>query len=760
MASPPAAAHLNQSANDKATPSGSLPAWTKPRANSVDRSSATGLIASVERANAPDVARVASLPSMTSKYRRSLEDLLWARTQAVAAPDIDFDSLAHASLDQWEAHRCSRSDDEVFRTYSRRLTAPGIPAAAEVLVSGTLDCSVAEAAALLRCPGEDGFTAAMTNMHGRSFQQGSVVHSFTSKGTDQRPQSDFLARYRCVKTASFARPRLALFDCDERWCFLEEFAPLRRDLSGPPNGFTLCQRSLQPDALPRAVRPPIELVRRSRGMGFKRSNKRTHQLLGLSLGYSVEAIAGSRPAAVNVVFYGCCSDTEGGDFNVVQRRIKLLARGIRKLPGLVRRRRLGAQVPADTWSIARLAASTSSRCVSCSRSVHRLLLVKKTRCYLCAHLVCSRCWICQPLDTANGRSVSVLVCPHCLHSVQHCNYAHLAASSLSGGGSDSRASTSTRISLFAGEAAFRTTEVLPDAEDAPDPGHAVVEHLEHVFDEQHGAEPSTNLSAKVQVAASVLQQLTEALDEGVNRVLMHSAWDLDAVPEAGVSSALERLHVQLEREVLPLEACVLSNAVTRAYPIDTSDGGSVGAVPAGPIPPNEAHRLEAIQREHLLLARGSDELALICDLAARELSCMASLVTVVGSSIQHVLATNFAPLQDAQLPRQHTLCQHLLMGDKPMLVQHPEADVRFCNLSLVADFGVQFYAGFPLFSGDGLSVVGSLCCFDDHYREMTQSQYSTLLHLTRTASNVIAATCSQPRSLQRLRTRGKHAGGG
>ncbi|KAG3120290.1 hypothetical protein PI125_g1240 [Phytophthora idaei] len=413
-----------------------------------------------------------------------------------------------------------------------------------------------------------------------------------------------------------------------------------------------------------------------------------------------------------------------------------------------------AQVPADVFSITRLAstAPTSSRCVSCARALHWLLLVKKSRCYLCAHFVCSRCWIRQPLEATNGRIISVLVCSNCLHSVQNCNYAHLAASSVSDHESGSSVSTASLISLFAGaDVYFHTTQVLPDADDGPEPGHAVVTYLEDTFSDP--VEYSSGSLEWQSTAVNVLQQLVNTLDEGVNRVLEHSSSNTEGPrdPEFEIMSALQRLQIQFQRELLPLKACVLSNAVTRAYPIDTSGGSAgVSAVPIGPIPPNEANRLQAIAHEQLLLARGSDELVLICELATRELDCLAALVTIVGSTTQFVLASNLPLFQNAELPREHTLCQHLLMGDRPMLVQHPEADVRFCNLNLVVDYGIQFYAGFPIFSHDGLSVVGSLCCLDVHSREMTQPQYSTLLHLTRTASSIITEKCSQPRMLQPL----------
>ncbi|KAG6967218.1 hypothetical protein JG688_00006418 [Phytophthora aleatoria] len=525
MAIPPDVAHFNQYANENVTTSSARPSTYQ--SDSDERKTATEI--SAESDNGADLDHIAPIPTVTSHFRRDLEDLLWARTQKAATPGIDFNGLATLSLDQWEPHGSHR---EGFHTYSRRLATPK---ATEVLVTGELDCSLAEAAALLRCPGEFDFNSAMSNIQMRFHEP--YVHQSNSFGTAGALASD-------VPTST----------------------------------------------------------------GFDSTN---------------------------------------------------------------------------FLEMRELRASTS-----------------------------------LPLEATNGRIISVLVCSNCLQSVQNCNYAHLAASSVFGHESGSSVSTASPISLFAGaDVYFHTTQVLPDADDGPEPGHAVVTYLEDTLSDP--VEYSSGSLEWQSTAVNVLQQLVNTLDEGVNRVLEHSSSNTEGPrdPEFEIMSALQRLQIQFQRELLPLKACVLSNAVTRAYPIDTS-GGSAGisAVPIGPIPPNEANRLQAIAHEQLLLARGSDELVLICELATRELDCLAALVTIVGSTTQFVLASNSPLFQNAELPREHTLCQHLLMGDRPMLVQHPEADVRFCNLNLVVDYGIQFYAGFPIFSHDGLSVVGSLVKY--HYGKM------------------------------------------
>ncbi|KAK1938900.1 hypothetical protein P3T76_008975 [Phytophthora citrophthora] len=669
-----------------------------------------------------DVYRGMSMPSMSSSHQLDSEELLWSHTQAAAAPAVDFDRLSNMSLDQWDAGFGGRKfKHNSLQGFARRRVTP---ATTEVLVTGELQCTVAEAAKLLCSSGESGFNDVMTRIHGRSFLRGSVVHSFTRSENQEVASGS-------VKTAGFKHPTLALLDPDEQWCFLEEFHPSQ-------DSFTLSQRSVNSGALPRALRPPIELVRRRNG--FTRSKKRAHQLMGLSLGYSVEAM--QEKSAVRLVFYGCASSIEGESSDIVERRLRRFARSVLKLPELLQHyKSLQEPQSMDQLTSKR---SKSSNCVGCSRKFHKLMMIKKTRCYLCALFVCWKCWNRQPLNTINGRKVSVLVCPHCLDSIHTCNY---TAPHDSGRVSSSSASTSSHGTAGELEDIFRG-QVLPDSKDAPHPGSAVVSYLAEALNDDLDVELAKSTKSKPQAAANVLRELGSILDEGINRVMAHCSENaLEALNlDFQVSSALLKLQVQFEREVLPMEACLLSNALPRST--DSNRSLSI------PIPPNEEHRLEAIRTEQLLEADDSDELSLICTLATQELSCMTSLVSILDQKLQYVLASSSPEFQNTEHPREHTLCQYLLMGDKPLILQHIEADPRFCHLEPVINFGIKFYAGFPIFSPDGLSVVGSLCCLDVCPREVTQSQYSTLLHLTRTASSLMMPKSVKQRSLQQLQRKG------
>jgi GAF domain-containing protein len=155
-----------------------------------------------------------------------------------------------------------------------------------------------------------------------------------------------------------------------------------------------------------------------------------------------------------------------------------------------------------------------------------------------------------------------------------------------------------------------------------------------------------------------------------------------------------------------------------------------------PTPENEARRLQAIATEHLRELGNIPELNIVCDLAAEELGCFATMVTVIDQDVQLILGANLPFLREARFPRADTFCSHIIMDAKPLVVPHPEADIRFGQCGPVLNFGARYYCGFPLFSDDG-TVLGSLCCVDTKTHELTAAQYATLQSLARTATKVV-----------------------
>ncbi|KAF1779147.1 hypothetical protein GQ600_13114 [Phytophthora cactorum] len=108
-----------------------------------------------------------NLSANENSFKCGDEVLLLGQIEVEAVPGVDFDMFSSISLDDWDTGigRHKHSKDEKLRAFSRQRNNPDTT---EVLVIGELQCSVAEAAALLCCPGEADFNATMTRIHGHS----------------------------------------------------------------------------------------------------------------------------------------------------------------------------------------------------------------------------------------------------------------------------------------------------------------------------------------------------------------------------------------------------------------------------------------------------------------------------------------------------------------------------------------------------------------------------------------------------------------
>ncbi|KUF86016.1 hypothetical protein AM588_10001068 [Phytophthora nicotianae] len=198
-------------------------------------------------------------------------------------------------------------------------------------------------------------------------------------------------------------------------------------------------------------------------------------------------------------------------------------------------------------------------------------------------------------------------------------------------------------------------------------------------------------------------------------------------------SAVEEYFDRRTREAPAVKDCVLSNAQQRNYPLHPMDNAS----PSAPVPENEVARLESIERLGLMdLKEPMPELDIICSFLSKELGFFCTMITIVGETHQLVLSCTIRDFVHAMLPREHTFCQHLLMGEAPFIIRHPEADVRFYNLNPVTRQGVKYYCGIPIVGPDGI-MVGSICCVHSEAMDITRSQYDTLVRFGEIASKVI-----------------------
>lgn len=247
------------------------------------------------------------------------------------------------------------------------------------MCAGRLDASIEEVASILRSSSEIEHNASMTALYAKSFIFGSYereVSCCKARGNqDDNVVHDDSGEQLVVKTKSFART--TMLGRNEQWCYYDYFQRKKER-----DGFTISKRAL----------PPSELTP-GRILG---ENAHVDQLHDLNASYLVDKLPNRK--GLRVVFHawfdspdttkslGTTRSTsspgpglrsksfdygETTRHKAQMRRLLAMAHGVTNLPDLIRRRRFGAQIPADLAAVSAL----NARCPCCT---HSLSLVKST----------------------------------------------------------------------------------------------------------------------------------------------------------------------------------------------------------------------------------------------------------------------------------------------------------------------------------------------------------------------------------------------
>ncbi|GMF42166.1 unnamed protein product [Phytophthora fragariaefolia] len=612
----------------------------------------------------------------------------------------------------------------------------------EVLALARLDASVEEVASILAPTTDPVHAAAMRGLYGDAFIAGTVAYV-------QRPgtlDDDRVRQHLAVKTTSFVHSEL--LGKNEQWCFAENFRC-------KPNGdsFTLTQGSLsasQEHALP------------ARSALKDRAN-RVAQLRGVTAAYLVERLPGNH--GIRVVFHAIHkldsfreeeNNAEGeapaATEKAVRARLLRVARGVAQLSQLVHRRRFGAQVYADCSAI----EVQNPRCTCCTKKFSFFMFTPRTRCCLCGYYVCGTCSSSEKMETHNGQLISITVCIRCRLSVTACDYhlmltvrpgperavldpvpepAHMTLSRPDS--SSSLSSRSSGLSTFSTASSASTSSSLMLAE---------------LLGQVMTSDSDDITLGQRQAALTVLNQLLIADQEGAqvqadeNKKILRTA-----LPS---SQPAEIIQKALDISTCPEDPaeCKFASAERRPYPMvpavipRDSDPNKPPEPIIYPIPANEDIRLAAIDQFKLHDVLNVPELNVICTLAAAEMGCPHSVITLVEREVVTLLATNAPENWDVGSgnPREQTFCQHFVMGDQPLLVRHAEADMRFYHIAPVTLRSLRFYAGFPVAVPKSCQpgesdkvVVGALCCLDAKPHQMTRSQYWRMMKLADAASSIL-----------------------
>ncbi|TDH74366.1 hypothetical protein CCR75_001469 [Bremia lactucae] len=606
----------------------------------------------------------------------------------------------------------------------------------EVLAQARLDATIEEVASVLGATTDQLHAATMEGLYDNSFIAGSVAYV-------ERPheyENDRALQHVAVKTSNFVHSNI--LGKNEQWCFGEV-------LRSKPEGdsFTITQISLdahQSQSLPARL-------------ALKDSKRRVAQLRNVSTAYLVERTAGSRK--LRITFHALHKPDDSLNIDddnapimarrAVRTRLVRLARGTSELSPVVRRRRFGVQVFADHSAF----HVRNPRCICCTRKFQHIInLIPRSRCYLCGYYVCTSCTSTEKMETYTGQVASILVCVRCVKSVIACNYDHMLSvrpgpervlpDELSSPHSVSTADTSsTAASDFSGYSESPSSEKLGDL------------LTQVVSDDSDQVTQGQRRAAFMVLEQLLLIDQEEAQSQAdKNAQLLHSTNDQYQSTEAAKRA------LNVNNCPKDLDACQFASANARPYPMmaavvpNENEPAQEGSV-VYPIPANENERLAAIEHFHLHDIANVPELNVICSLAAAEMGCPHSVVTLVEQEVVTLLATNAPHYWDigSGNPREQTFCQHFVMDDKPLLVRHAEADMRFYHIAPVTMRSLRFYSGFPLSvpcvskkSGKAEKVVvGALCCLDEKPHEMTRAQYWRLMKLADAASSILEKTARE-----------------
>ncbi|KAJ8577118.1 hypothetical protein ON010_g2087 [Phytophthora cinnamomi] len=697
--------------------------------------------------------------------------------------NVDFTALAAGPERGGPWHRVEAADRFVVfkRPSSAETNGNRIPGL-EVMCAGRLDASLEEVASVLRSNSEADLANTMQGLHKKSFIFGSLdrdVPCSNEKPNNQDEDSNNYASEQLnVKTNSFMRTNL--FSRNEQWCFSDFFQRKKER-----DGFTISQRALHP------LEPTPGRV-----VG---NNARVDQLHGLNAAYLVDQLpnrkglrvvynawfekpakdievsttssdrsmssrTGSRRRSSGLSVLSStstnASDNESTDPKAQLRRLLSLAHGVTKLPELIRRRRFGMQVPVDsdtvqvantrcpccTHSLAPVKMSLSMAASAIAKRSLRSLKMDTRRCYLCGYFVCIDCWRAEYMESTVGRVAGIVVCTRCHVAVKACDYSEAC--------------------IFDDTSNHRGPVKVVDDEPNGSSASLLTDFLAASL--MNAPAGGADRAAVLSVVRMLLRQSESTDDESDD-----SDFECDANYEEGLYNEPESDNVTVEdlerflsdQNQLPeLESCVLASAERREYVIDLPDDPET-MVPSSVIPSHDDIRLKVANDKGLLLlayqlapldfepgmsfdnACDVRDLDLLCQLAIRATGCSDAFVTVMGLVHNHVLAATNPGFHHAAVPREQGICQHTIMTTKPLVVTHPEADVRFHEIIAVKALSIRYYVGFPvtvpvLDNNNGYSEaevsVGTLCCIDSTARaELTRSQYATMKRLTDTASRLL-----------------------
>ncbi|CAI5738918.1 unnamed protein product [Hyaloperonospora brassicae] len=630
-----------------------------------------------------------------------------------------------------------------------------------VTATSIIECSLAEMRGLLAAPTSERYAWVMRELVGRDFIYGTIVHRAKEVATQDVT----------VRTATFLKRHMLARN--EQWCFV---CALKTCEATQREGFTVTMASQHPDDV----------------FAGKAQAASVAHIQGVTGFYLVTAEpqkttkAGRTKRAVRVTFcahvptalspgrlapFRWLQLTKNGpkvtdaSSSMALARVVEFARSLKQYQNAVCWRRLDAQVFVDLQKV----QPTNTRCACCTRRVDVVKRIfgtarvgtassrRSKHCHLCGFLACAHCL--RSIDQAPPSNESlqrakqgvkysrvVHVCDHCMQRIDDADYDSLCATEGSTATSSQIQPDGPSVEPASAVIAQSLSQVLSTASEAEKA--VVVRVIKHIISSTH----TGNFRADSSDLTVRLVQL--AKEYSFSGEIVHH--EPKAVPEVTPElPASHDLHPLADSRGRQYELQLADLCDNNANDVKGAQGnedeeapeddeGEVDAkkvrkgidIARHPKPADERRRLQWIDEHPNIVSHVMNlpDLELICNIACGELQCAATIVTLIGPHAAHVVASTEPAWRGGQLPRDHSICAHVLMNDDPLLVPHPEADVRFSSMDLVCRDGVRFYFGFPIKinypEGGGSTAVGTFCCIHvGKSREVSESQYTLMATL-------------------------------
>ncbi|MDQ3678942.1 MAG: GAF domain-containing protein [Actinomycetota bacterium] len=162
-------------------------------------------------------------------------------------------------------------------------------------------------------------------------------------------------------------------------------------------------------------------------------------------------------------------------------------------------------------------------------------------------------------------------------------------------------------------------------------------------------------------------------------------------------------------------------------------------------------RLAELRRARLLDTPAEEAFDRLARLATRLLRAPVALVSLVDEERQFFkscvgLSDSLASAR--QTPLSHSICQHEVATDRPLVVVDARVDSRLADNPSVRDMGVVAYAGWPIRARAG-HPLGSFCVIDNKPRHWSDEELTALGELAAEVSDLIELRVSDLEAAER-----------